>query len=273
MTTQLPENPFPGMNPYMEDPELWHGIHLGLIVGLARLLGTRLRPEYIVRVKDRVYVSEESDCDGQRQCHIPDVMAPDDGAAVPMSGAAAKSPQSSDAIAVQLPYGDVQRQRYLEIRRVSNRELVAVVELLTPSNKIGVGRPAYIAKRTEVIQSMSHLVEIDLLRAGRPMPVIGDVPFCHYRILVNNTRRMEPVADLYPFNIQSDVPRFVMPLAEGSEGITIDLKPILDEVYRLGSYDLDIDYGEDPESPLSDADRAWLDGLLREKGLRDGGGA
>ena len=273
MTTQLPENPFPGMDPYLEDPELWHGIHLGIIVGLARLLGLRLRPDYIVRVKDRVYVSEESDCDGQRQCYIPDVVTPDDGAAVPTSVVAAESSQSSDAIAVQLPYGDVQRQRYLEIRRVSNRELVAVVELLVPGNKIGVGRPAYIAKRTEVIQSMSHLVEIDLLRAGRPMPVIGDVPPSHYRILVNDTRRMEPVADLYPFNIQSDVPRFLMPLAEGSEGIVIDLKPILDEVYGLGSYDLDIDYRQDPPSPLSDDDRAWLDQLLRENGLRNGGGA
>ena len=64
-----------------------------------------------------------------------------------------------------------------------------------------------------------------------------------------------------------------MPLAEGSEGIAIDLKPIIDEVYLLGSYDRDIDYQIDPEPPLSDANRAWLDQLLREQGLRNDGGA
>ena len=271
MTSALPVNPFPGMNPYLEDPELWHGVHTAIIAGLQRWLALRLRPEYIVRVEDRVYVSEEPDGGGQSQFRVPDVTVLNDGAAASASIAVAEVPLSKDAIAVQLPYEDVLRQRYLEIRRVSNREVVAVIELLSPGNKTGAGRQAYIAKRTQVFHSMSHLVEIDLLRAGRPMPVIGDVPPCHYRILATNARRTEPVADLYPFSIQTRIPHFVMPLAKGSEGIAIDLKPILDDVYAIGSYDRDIDYQQDPEPPLSDADRAWLDQLLQEQGFRNAG--
>ena len=173
MTTAPPVNPFPGMNPYMEDPELWHGVHTRIIAGLDRLLSSQLRPEYIVRIEDRVYVSEEPDGGGQSQFRMPDVMVLDDGAVAAASVAVAEAPLSKDAIPVQLPYEDVQRQRYLEILRVSNREVVAVIELLSPGNKTGAGRQAYIAKRTQVFHSMSHLVEIDLLRAGRPMPVIG----------------------------------------------------------------------------------------------------
>ena len=60
-----------------------------------------------------------------------------------------------------------------------------------------------------------------------------------------------------------------MPLAQEDEGIAVNLNAVVSSVYADGSYDLDIDYGQDPpEPPLSDADRAWMDGLLREQGLR-----
>ena len=257
------------MDPYLERPELWHGVHTSIIAGLQRWLAPRLRPEYMVRIEERMYVSEEANGEGFRQARLPDVMVLDDGAATSAPVAVVEAQHSKDAIQVRLPYQDEQRQRYLEIIRVSNRQVVAVIELLSPSNKTGAGRQAYKAKRNQVFHSMSHLVEIDLLRAGRPLPVIGDVPPSHYRILVSNTHRTDAMADLYLCSIQSSIPRFVMPLAEASEGIGIDLKPILDEVYVLGSYDRDIDYRQDPEPPLSDADRVWLDQLLREKGLRN----
>ena len=215
-----------------------------------------------------MYVSEEVDGDVFRQARMPDVMVLDEGTATSASVAVVEAPRSKDAIPVRLPYRDEQRQRYLEVIRVSSREVVAVIELLSPSNKSTPGREAYIAKRNQVFYSTSHLVEIDLLRAGQPMPLIGDVPPTHYRILVTNARSTDAIADLYPCSIQSALPHFIMPLVEGSEGIAIDLKPIIDEVYVLGSYDRDIDYGQDPHQPLSDADRAWIDQLLCSQGLR-----
>ena len=268
MTPTLPQNPFPGMNPYLERSELWHGIHSRVIVHLGDTLARQLRPEYMVRVDERMYVSEETNGGERRQARLPDVMVLDDGAAAQSSVAVAEAHRSKDAIPVRIPYEEEQRQRYLEVIRVSNREVVAVIELLSPSNKSTPGREAYIAKRNQVFHSMSHLVEIDLLRVGEPLPVIGDVPPSHYRILVTNARNEDAIADLYPCSIQSPIPIFIMPLAEGSEGIAINLKPIIDEVYVLGSYDRDIDYHQDPAPPLSNADRAWLDQLLRAQGLR-----
>ena len=268
MTTPLPQNPFPGMNPYLELPDLWHGVHTSVIAGMQRWLAPRLRPEYMVRIEERMYVSAETDGEIRRQSRLPDVMILDDGAAASPSVAIAESPRSRDAIPVRIPFEDEQRQRYLEVIRVSNREVVAVIELLSPSNKTTPGREAYIAKRNQVFHSTSHLVEIDLLRVGDPMPVIGDVPPSHYRILVTNVHSVDAMADLYLCDIQSPIPIFVMPLVEGSEGIAIDLNPIIDEVYVLGSYDRDIDYQQDPDPPLSDADRSWLDQLLRSQGLR-----
>ena len=268
MTTQLPENPFPGMNPYLERPDLWPGIHQWVIGELARTLGPQLRPEYIVRVERRVWVSEEPDTSGRRPYRIPDITVLDPGWAAERAVALETEPrQTEDAITVELPALELEQENYLKITRVSNREVVAVIELLSPSNKSNKGRQEYLSKRAEVQYSLTHLVEIDLLRSGSPMPVVGDVPGGDYRILISNAR-LAPDASLYVFSMRQPIPIFVMPLAEGSEGIAIDLKPIIDEVYVLGSYDRDIDYDNDPNPPLSDADRAWINQLLRSRGLR-----
>ncbi|MEQ9239011.1 MAG: DUF4058 family protein [Coleofasciculus sp. E2-BRE-01] len=48
-------NPFPGMNPYLEHPEIWSGIHLLLISELTKCLSPQLRPKYRVAVEVRLY--------------------------------------------------------------------------------------------------------------------------------------------------------------------------------------------------------------------------
>ena len=282
-TGALPANPFPGMNPYLETPALWHGVHNRTIVGLGNLLARRLRPEYSVAIEERVHISAEPGGNGSggdnAVIRIPDAVVLAAAAAAPSSAGApsASSPRrfpaperSKDAIAVHLPPTDLFRQRYLEVRRANNRQVVAVIELLSPTNKDGYGRQEYLAKRAAVLSSPAHLVEIDLLRAGQRMPVIGDdVPDTDYRILVANARRTEPVADLYPFGIRQPIPDFVLPLAQDAEGIAVNLNGVVNQVYADGSYDLDIDYRQaPPEPPLSDDDRRWLDGLLRAQGLR-----
>jgi len=53
-------------------------------------------------------------------------------------------------------------------------ELVTLMEVLSPANKLyGPGRNAYLRKREDVLGSRTSLIEIDLLRAGEPMPLVG----------------------------------------------------------------------------------------------------
>ena len=277
MTSLSPANPFPGMNPYLETPALWPNVHTSIIVGLRNFLAPRLRPEYSVGIEERVHISAEpggnGSGDGNANIRIPDavVLAAAPAAPSPSSPRRFPAPErSKDAIAVHLPPTDLFRQRYLEVRRANNRQVVAVIELLSPTNKDGYGRQEYLAKRAAVLSSPAHLVEIDLLRAGQRMPVIGDdVPDTDYRILVANARRTEPVADLYTFGIRQPIPDFVLPLAQADEGIAVNLNSVINQVYADGSYDLDIDYQQaPPEPPLSDDDRRWLDALLRAQSLR-----
>lgn len=54
-------SPFPGMNPYLENPTTWPNLHSRLIVALANLLGPKIRPKYRVVIEEAVYRRYESD--------------------------------------------------------------------------------------------------------------------------------------------------------------------------------------------------------------------
>ena len=266
----LPVNPFPGMNPYLESAGLWPDAHTSIIIGLRDFLAPRLQPDYGVRVEQRVVVAQEPYAgNGLAQVRVPDavVLTAAAGAGSRRETIAAEPQPGAAAVAVALPAAELFRQRYLRVLRADNMEVVAVIEVLSPANKSGADRRDYLGKRAEVRASTAHLVEIDLLRAGPPMPVIGDAPPGCYRIIVANGR-LRPQADLYAFGLREAIPEFVLPLGKSDAGVDVNLNAVLRHVYSHGSYNMFIDYGRDPEPPLSDGDRAWVDGLLRERGLR-----
>ena len=48
----------------------------------------------------------------------------------------------------------------------------------------------------------------------------------------------------------------------------VDLQILLSELYERASYNLVIDYSQEPVPPLSAADAVWNDAWLRQEGLR-----
>lgn len=75
-------------------------------------------------------------------------------------------------------------------------QTATTIELLSPQNKrSGKGRDAYEAKRMETFSSRTHLIEIDLLRAGKSMQVLEQVPLGDYQILIAR-QEQRPKADL-----------------------------------------------------------------------------
>jgi hypothetical protein len=160
------------------------------------------------------------------------------------------------------------RQGYLEVREVATKQVVTAIELLSPINKRpGQGRQTYESKRQKVLSSATHLIEIDLLRAYEPIPVFGDDLQSDYRILISRSD-MRPFADLYPFNLQQQIPAFPLPLRPDDQEPIVDLQALLHNIYDKSGYDLKLDYHEEPIPPLREEDAAWLNGLLTEKELR-----
>ena len=260
-------SPFPGMVPYLESPVLWQKVHKRLIVAIADSLSPQLRPKYIVDIEERVYQTSGEDA---VLVGIPDVAvqrSPTTTNSETQNIAVATTPPVQ-AVTVTLPIPETVRESYLEVREVTTREVVTVIEVLSPKNKrSGEGRKAYEKKRLRVLGSFTHLVEIDLLRDGKSMLIFNNNIQSNYRILVSRGSR-RPKTDLYAFNLQDVIPSFPLPLRSGDVEPLLDLQRLLSELYDRASYDLVIDYSRKPVPPLSEADAAWADALLREKGLR-----
>lgn len=164
-----------------------------------------------------------------------------------------------------VPLPEEVRESYLEIRERQTGTVVTTLEILSPKHKRSRdGRDAYLWKRQRVLASLTHLVEIDLLRSGTPMPIQGAVQKTDYRILISRGDR-RPIAQLYPFNLQESIPVFQLPLKAGDMEPLVDLNTILDGVYERAGFDLRVDYTQPPQPALSQEDATWADVLLREQ--------
>lgn len=264
--------PFPGMDPYLEKPTGWSNVHTRLIVALADNLTAKIRPRYYVSVEERTYLLQSDEMDK--------IMRPDVGIvreSAPIYEAAlagtAVSPlleaqPTARPITVTLPMPEEVRERFLEVRLVDDGRLVTAVEILSPTNKqSGKGRQLYAEKRQAILESETHLVEIDLLRAGKPPEFIPASQLSHYYILVSRAEQ-RPSATLIPFAVQQSIPTFRLPLLPGDDEPEVDLGQILHALYDRAGFDLRIDYKQAPEPPFAEKDTAWIDALLKNTGLR-----
>lgn len=258
-------SPFPGMDPYLEIPELWPNFHHLLISEIAKALSPQLRPKYRVVVEVRMY---ETTDENSLLVGIPDITIKRQQAASKPSNHQVAVLSSPKPISVRLPLPITIKEGYLEIRKVGTGEVITAIEVLSPTNKRkGKGRDAYLEKREQVLGSLTNLVEIDLLRDGERMPVEGENIEANYWILVSRSKT-RPRAELYALHLADVIPSLAIPLRSPDIEPILDLQRLLNEVYDVSGYDLDIDYNQEPEMPLSEVDAAWVDSWLREKGLR-----
>ena len=244
------QNPFPGMNPYLEQSLLWHQVHNRLIVAIADSLTPQIAPKYRVSIEERVYTSVEEAL----------VVGVADVSVARRSTEPSRHPTSTivtEPMRVQIPLPEVVVERFLEVRSTQTQAVICAIEILSPKNKrSGEGRATYESKRQKILVSATHLVEIDLLRSGQPMPVsaAADVP---YRILVSRSQS-RPEADLYLLKLREPIPVFPIPLQPGEPEPSIDLQQLLNDVYDRARFDLAIDYAQPLKPSLSAEDTAWL---------------
>jgi Protein of unknown function (DUF4058) len=243
---------FLGMNPDLEHPHVWSEVQSWLIVELARSLNPGLLPKYRAAVEKRVYLDSVL-------VGIPDASVFQQNPKV-NSDANVATGVLSKPIRVTLPLAEEITESYLEIREVQTGKVVTAIELLSPKNKrVGEGLDKYLAKRQKVLNSATHLIEIDLLRGGNVMPMAEAIA-SDYRILVSRSN-LRPEAELYAFNLCEPIPRFLLPLQPGDPEPIVNLAHSLDRVYRDAALDFAIDYSQQPVPKLSDTEFAWVQSL------------
>ncbi len=249
-------NPFPGMNPWLEAPALWRDVHQSLIIALRNYLAPRLRPRYFVAVETHTYISVAPVA--PVAARYPDVMVINRGRPAVREAPTVESPY----LTVELPIPETLEEGFLEVRLVPGGEVVTVIELLSHTNKQpGKDRQAYIEKRESLLNSDLHFVEVDLLRAGPPMPFTERAAEGGYRIFIR--RRERPgQARLYQFSARQPIPAFPLPLLPEDAEPMVDLGALLNMVFDQAGYDLVIRYARPPAPPLSAEEARWAGDLL-----------
>jgi hypothetical protein len=249
------------MNPYLEHPTVWSTFHTQALTAMAERLAAQVRPDYLVHMEAHIWIHElVEDLDDpalkRRLIGRSDVALSEReiDAKARLSGSETETALLAPPVRISIPRVDIERQRYLEMRDRRNRELVAVVELLSPANKVPApDREQYLGKRAEILASRAHLVEIDLLRCGLPMPD-HERPSSTYGVMVSHAEE-RPAAGFWPIGFREPLPRIPVPL-RGASRATMDLQEILHHVYDHGTYADEI-YDVEPVPPLDVADLAW----------------
>ncbi len=260
-------SPFPGMDPWLESPDIWPGFHDKLINETVRIMQPQLRARgYYIDSGERVWLAEPG------RLVIPDDVVFSVRPSSKVSGPAVALLEVDEPIRVRHESVEL-RETYAEIFDARGHKLVTGIEFLSPTNKSDrQGRELYQRKQQELAAAGVNLVEVDLIRNG---PHVMDVPEevvesrRPWEYLVNLVRRGSDEYQFYAIPLRSPLPRVRIPLREGDEDAVLDLQDVFQQACGYGPYPERIDYTSPPSPPLSPEDDAWADQILRSNGLRD----
>jgi len=251
-------SPFPGMDPFLEGPA-WPDFHNSFLVFLRTSLSAQLLPRYLVTVEQRVVLEP-------LQGDEPRVFVADIGVARDeFAGAEART---RSAVAVLEPTVLPQprflkvRQLFLHVLEAESREIVTVIELLSPTNKTPGERNDYLAKRDHLLDVGVNLLEIDLLRGGRRIPTSEALPSGDYYAFLSRASRRTEVS-VFSWTIRDRLPTLPVPLREDDPDAAADLQAAFERTFDEGGFGYRLRYGQ-PLMPTPPAPTAeWIDERLR----------
>jgi hypothetical protein len=254
-------SPFPGMDPYLEDPAFWPDFHHRFIDCWCEAVADALPETYDARLDERVNLVQVTP-------EIIKLIYPD--------GAVSKGDRpsrSNGAVAgtllmepVTIPHEVLEeaRQTRIEILHRPDRTLVAVLELLSPTNKTGEGFDIYRGKRLAILLQKVHLVELDLLLGGNRLTHAAPLPPGDYfGFLTRKATRAN--CDVFSWTLRQPLPTIPIPLRAPDADIHIDLGKVFQTAYERGRYARSLPYGQPPSAPLRPDDAAWAAGLSARK--------
>ncbi|MDX1948722.1 MAG: DUF4058 family protein [Pirellulaceae bacterium] len=250
--------PFPGMDPYLEEPNLWSDVHVTLIVAMRGALNAVLPKGYIAAADKYVWI-HEPDADARTRVVKPDGFIVKSHERVEASAPVAIRASTT----VVLPAIRREGNKYLKIMDSRSRRLITVVELLSPSNKQpGPDREDYLTKRMDYLTAGVNLVEIDLHRGGQRLPLAEPQPagFDYYALVCRPSQM--PRAEIWPFTVRDPFPVISIPLGPDELGVSLDLRPCLEWAYEQGKYGEEVNYRLPAVPPLSPADAEWAKSFL-----------
>lgn len=248
-------SPFPGMDPYLEDPAFWPDFHLTFIGCWREAIADVLPDACEARLDETIHIVPLSQA--ASKAVYPDVAVSRRRPRNKTAGAT-REPATALLEPIVIPHEATQkvRQARIEILHRPKRRLVPVLEMLSPTNKTGEGFVDYCAKRVDLLARKTHLVELDLLIGGRRLPLSRPLPSGDYYAFVSRSDR-RPDCEVYAWRVREPLPRIPIPLLKPDADITVGLPGVFRAAYARGRYRRSLAYGHRPPAPLKGEDRAW----------------
>jgi hypothetical protein len=266
------------MDPYIEACGLWEGFHNHLVEDIYRAIAAELPKGYTADTAVRSYVVL-MEAEGKAE-HLakPDVTVSETARAKKprrkKGGVAVAEPaDAGDSVPMQAFIAEKFEETFVEIYSEGDeRVLVTCIEVLSPSNKRRgtEGWLEYERKRQALLLGRANFIEIDLLRGGQKLPMLTPWPDSPYTLLVSRADRA-PYCRVWLAHYQRRLPPIPVPLLSSDPDLTLDLQPLLGDIYSLGRYDERIDYTRPLLPALSGKEAAWLRELLKERTSRPSG--
>lgn len=278
MPTTESANPFPGMNPFVESPAEWPDMHDAMVVYARSWLNDRLPETYRAKTTETVYIESVV----RRQIRA-DVMVVGGGrfredapiVRVPV-GKGLDEPFVIEVEDVEVP------DKYVEIICINQpEEVVCAIEFISSSNKTtGRGREEYEKKQSQLLQSYTHLIEVDLIRAHLPVVAVPQMELDAFVTTETSHARYDYIVclhrarsgarfEVWPFTVRERMPVIAVPLLEDDPDVPLDLQTVFDQAFETGGFRVGGGlYERDLIPRLSSEDAAWADNILRSRGLR-----
>ena len=256
-------SPFPGMDPYLEDQGRWPDFHSRVITYGCDVVSQALPDDYVAQMGEEVRVVSWRE--GHDRSMRPDV------AIVRHGGSGGPEPAGGGMVAtlepIAIPFAaaiDEVRDTWIEIRRLPYERLVTAIEVLSPTNKGSSGLTEYLDKRHRLRTQRVNLVEIDLLIAGRRLPMARPLPPGHFFAIVCRASKSE-TGDVYAWSLQQPLPKIPIPLEAPDPDVFLDLAEVFALAYQRGRYARLINYDRPLDLPLHPQDKEWAEKVARGK--------
>lgn len=264
-------NPFPGMNPFLELQ--WADVHTVLISYIRDALSEELPDDLrslaeenlsVTGVHQKSHRTDVAVVEPSRK-GFPPLWQPD--AESGMAPVVAAEPE----IILVAP----ETQRWVEIRD-RHEELVTVIEVLSPGNKVSrKGREQYRAKQEDLLATGVNLVEIDLIRQGSHVIAADErglrpIENGESRYIICAVRALHPDRrEVYYCPLKDPLPTIRIPLRPFDPDVPLTLQPLIDRAWHTGRC-WHLNHQANPPGPdWSEDESQWIDEKLKEAGLRN----
>jgi Uma2 family endonuclease len=274
------QNPFPGMNPFMD--QRWSDAHLRMISGALEELGLTLPDAYSAIGQEHVsvegsgstgYYPDVAVVEETWRHGIPAVWTPEEAEA-PESLAGSATRGRGARAPVRMPRivrRELPKERWVEIRHDDGR-LVTVIEIASPANRSS-RRLEYLTKRADYLAAGVNVVEIDLLRTGRRLLDMTEEQLrdefgpAEETYFISATRSFDPDRlEVYACPLREPLPCIHIPLRYPDLDVPLDIQLLVNRCYETGRY-WKLDYTAPLTPPPSEEDARWIAERLRDAGL------